>query len=55
VTLPKKSRDKRPVIDPRLRITSSKVPPLIFVFVYALSDVVSSVGALHCVGTILHW
>jgi hypothetical protein len=52
VTPPNKSI---PVIDPRLRISSSKVPPLIFMFVDALSNVISSVGALHGVGTILHW
>ncbi len=55
VTLQEKSRDKIPVIDPRLRISSSKVQPLISMFVDALSDVVSSLGALHGVGTILHW
>jgi hypothetical protein len=55
VTPPIKSRDKIPVIDPRLRISSSKVPPFISMFVDALSDVVFSLGALHGVGTILHW
>ena len=55
VTPLNKSRDMIPVIDPRLRISSSKVPPLIFMFVDALSNVISSVGALHDVGTILHW
>ncbi len=55
VTLQNKSRDKIPVIDPRLSISSSKVPPLISMFVDALSDVVISLGALHCVATILHW
>jgi hypothetical protein len=54
VTPPNKSRDEIPVIDPRLRISSSKVPLLISMFVDALSDVVSSLGVLHGVGTILH-
>jgi hypothetical protein len=53
VTPPNKSRDMIPVIDPRLCISSFKVQPLISVFVDALSDVVSSPGALHGVGTIL--
>jgi hypothetical protein len=52
VTPPNKSI---PVIDPRLCISSSKVPPLIFMFVDALSNFISSVGALHGVGTILLW
>ncbi len=55
VTLPNKSRDKIPVIDPRLRISSSKGPPLISVFVDVLSDGFTSLRALHCVGTILLW
>ncbi len=55
VTLPIKSRDMIPVIDPRLSISSSKVPPLISMFVDVLSDVVSNLGALHGVCTILHW
>ncbi len=55
VTLPNKSQDMIPVIDPRLRISSFKVPPFISVFVDALSEVVSSLGGLHGVGTILHW
>ena len=55
VTLPNKSRDMIPVIDPRLRISSSKVLPLISMFIDALSDVVSSPGAIHGVSTILHW
>ncbi len=54
VTPPKKSRDMTQVIDPRLGIGSSKVPPLLPMF-DALSDVVPSLGALHGVGTILHW
>ena len=57
VTPQNKSRDMIPVIDPHLCISSSsfKVPPLISVFVYALSDVGTSLGALHGVGTILLW
>ncbi len=55
VTPLNKSRDMIPFIDSRLRISSSKVPPLISMFVDALSEVVSSLGALHGVGTILHW
>ncbi len=39
VTPPNKSRDKIPVIDPLLSISSSKVQPLISVFVDVLSDV----------------
>jgi hypothetical protein len=55
VTPQNKSRGMIPVIAPRLSISSSKVPPLISMFVDALSDVVSCLGALHGVGTILHW
>ena len=52
-------RDTLPVIDPQLSICytkvlpSSKVPPLISVFVDVLSDVVTSFRALHGVGTVL--
>ncbi len=52
VTQQNKSRDKIPVIDPRLSISSSKVPPLISVFVDVLSDVIASLTAStpYCFG-----
>jgi hypothetical protein len=46
VTPPNKSLDKKPVIDLRLSISSSKVLPPISVFVDVLSDVVTSLLAL---------
>ncbi len=55
VTPPNKLRDIISVIDPRLCIRSSKVHPLISAYVDALSDVVTSLGALNGVGTILRW
>ncbi len=55
VTQQNKSRDKIPVNDQLLLISSFKVLPLISVFVDVLSDVVTSLRALHGVGIILLW
>jgi hypothetical protein len=52
VTLQNKSRDKIPVIDPRLLINSSKVMPRLSTLLEVHRDIVYSTRVLFGVGTI---